>query len=439
MKQSLCILVLILAHADVMLAMKTLAQKVMDSSDVSMEGPDPWLGLLASTWSLSSSHNAEVGLKHLKEQLLALSKSKNFLKAMQNPEMVTTVSEIKKLLEDMKRSINQSSIDAQIQLNNAYANFRECVVPMSNGPTPSFEYYSYTRSIVFTNPSKVIADEITCLTKIRTDYGQFQACNETLQYCILPRADCCNNLIQEEGCLNITPPSAPVGLCDQKSTCNLNDMQGLLTSLTQRLADYQAAKTKCKAAQDLCTNPYDPPNSNCDDALSQVELDIIECTRIERILESGYCSVASASNSLWNSYNDCYNSKKTYLQDKTTLQQKLQVQRQEEWVGILQIDCLLNAILSPDVPAALQNCTVTTPDPSLYAFLALAYRMAPNQEQCQTLLTDPTSYGFLISTYGADNAKMIQQNLTSSKCFENLGPTVCPVRTYGIVSPTALD
>eukprot|EP00440_Ansanella_granifera_P039615 gb/GFBE01042968.1/.p1 GENE.gb/GFBE01042968.1/~~gb/GFBE01042968.1/.p1 ORF type:complete len:479 (+),score=139.67 gb/GFBE01042968.1/:1-1437(+) len=373
-------------------------------------GPSPWLALLTSSWTLAGKPDQEKsqGLEALADQIVHLAKSGS----LQNPDagMQEAVEDIQAIVVDMKEAINASNDAAQQSMDDKRAALDKCTAPAT------MDLGVFTAGL---DPSA--DDVVTCREEERGFKVNYTDCETEKERCSNTTA-CCHPLLQPNAyCLPVggasPQPSVLESQCNGRSKCKLDDLNAMLTYFQGKMTELNAADQACTDSRAGCVDGAD-----CTPLKNEWDTKNDACDAIQIGFEQAFCTHAQTTEASWANYSSCYDSADANLKAEETKQRNILPGRQQEWRGVLRIECLLSALSQSTVEAQtakLEQCIDTTYGESHWAHLQLTYPSEaadyPTKATCSEVLKAPGSEHFK-NTYYSEVLDMIPEELSTYHC-----------------------
>jgi len=191
------------------------------------------------------------------------------------------------------------------------------------------------------------------------------------------------------------------------------------------LDEILTAERQCDDSRIGCTTPL----PDCSSQRSHWTLQKQVCDRQQKDFEQQYCDLAESVEGRWYEYRNCHDTGEDALIQEETAQQGLLPGLQQQYRGILRIECLVNALGSPDVAAGLEVCIATTHTAADWPHLVLNTYSPMQGENAARVCTDklfgPGTDYFKEYFYGDIPTALIADGLATFSCLSELSTSYC--------------
>jgi len=387
------------------------------------QATSPWLGLLTSGWSLAgmSQDKKSQGLDNLASTMLSLAKSMQ--KQNPDPSMQAAVESISGIVENMKADVNATAESMQALIDKKLNVVHACNVRIPEAGNPST---TWTTGL---NPTQ--QDVVSCRLIEANLYEASTNCSSMVTRCSTSE-ECCSPLLgpsHHQYCNTTVISESPIPLaatCHSKTKCSLDDLAAVKAIFQAKLDEIEIVEKACDDSRTGCASPL----PDCSSSRSHWTLQKQVCDRQQKDFEQQYCDLAESVEGRWYGYRDCHDTAEAALKQEETVQQGLLPGLQQQYRGVLRIECLVDALGSADVAAKLEVCiskTYTAAEwPHLVALRTYTPLTGENSARiCTDKLFAPGTDFFKEYFYSDIQTELIADGLGTSFCLSELSTSYC--------------
>jgi len=421
MKQpaSFALVCIFLAHCGSCTKVRQTLQQSAATADFSKLS-SPWLGLLTTSWALPSIPDGQKphGLDKFAEQLVNLAKLKKSSDS-QHPdaEMLQALNTVGEAVEELKRQVNISNTNAQKRIDDKKKLVTDCDIQLPSSGLPTTGWI---------NQRDPTEEEVRICRERELQLKDIhEACLDTQDKC-QSSDECCDTLIQPNNGCNPSPQPpdpSPFGpeVCPGKVECKKADIEAALAFFRQKRAEYNTVNERC----DEFRQPYGCPLGrtlvDCSVEYKNYTDQKAICNGIQVQFENQYCQLNKDIEGDWGIYAQCYSNNETGLDAVEKIERAALPNRQQEYRGMLRIECLVDALNQTDssiTDQKISTCIQTTYTEADWPHLVLTYYYpVGTQTTCSDLLQEPGTQSFVNEFYSQiDPAVRVVDGLASSRC-----------------------
>jgi len=397
----------------------------------------PWLGLLTTSWTLPSIPDAQKphGLDQFAEQLVNLAKIKKSSDS-QHPdnEMLEALNTVADAVDELKNQVNISNANAQQRIDDKKRLVDDCDIHVPSSGLPATGWI---------NQRDPTEEEVRTCRERELELKQiYEACLDRREQC-KSSEPCCVRLIQPSiGCNpSPQPPDpSPFGpeICPGKVECKRPDIEAALAFYRQKRDEYNSANQRCDDFRQPIGCPQDRTEVDCSAEHTNWTDQTAVCNGIQVDFERQYCLLNAGIEAQWGGYAQCYNANEIELDEVERVERAALPNRQQEYRGMLRIECLVDALNQTDssiTDQRIQACIASTYTEADWPHLVLTYYYpVGTQRTCTDRLHEPGTQSFVQEFYSQiAPAVRVVDGLASSYCTGT--PEHCSLLPTTVISP----